>query len=84
MSADFGDGYRAAIRDVLWLADGRDRYRDPSVKPQVDTAAHIAQILGGAPEEAWGWLPSWLWDEWAARRIPHVDAWADTVAAEQC
>lgn len=62
----FEDGYQAAIADVRWLADARDRYVDERVQFQTSSVRQVADIVNGENDAA-GWLPSWLWDEWAAK-----------------
>lgn len=58
--------------ELRWLADARSRYETdvfPSIAREVQTARQLADIIerqtpvadGGA---GFGWIPSWLWDEW--------------------
>lgn len=66
-------GYADAIADLRWLADARDEYTSEDVKPAVMTARLLAEILAETTPVSdggtgWGWLPSWLWDEWDARK----------------
>ena len=79
----FDDGYAQAVDDVRWLADARAEYGPLGVKNAADyfalndservlhtqakTAGQIADMLGGTLDDAWGWLPSWRWDEWKDR-----------------
>lgn len=64
----FEHGYQAAIADMRWLADGRDRYTDERVQFQVRSVQQVARALDGDERAAEGWLPSWMWGEWAAKR----------------
>ena len=79
----FDDGYAQAVDDVRWLADARAEYGPLGVKNAADyfalndservlhtqtkTAEQIADMLDGTLDQAWGWLPSWRWDEWKDR-----------------
>lgn len=66
--ADLEPGYRAAIEDIRWLAQARDQYTHPEIQRDTDRARAIAEYLEGPWDEAWGWLPSWLWPDWQERR----------------
>jgi hypothetical protein len=66
------DNLRAA-RLLSWLADARDEYATgaraetaESIQNETATARHLARILRNGPDAAWGWLPSWQWDTYAA------------------
>lgn len=65
----------AVIRLIRFLAAGRKQYfhgdldhfhemtpMDKAIFEEYTTAEHIADILEGK-NDAQGWLPSWLWDE---------------------
>lgn len=71
------DDERATIiAELRWLAEAREKYQTdtfPSIAREVQTSRHLADILerkvpvaeGGA---GFGWIPSWLWDEWDQMR----------------
>lgn len=70
-------GYQAAIADMLWLAKGRDQYDDEMVQFQVRSVQQVARAMSGDEFAHQGWLPSWLWDQWEARKatpwVPRSD-----------
>lgn len=63
--------YEAAVRkamvdDLTWLADAREEYGpDPAIIKETDAVRVALSVAQGEP--AWGWLPSWRWDEWKQR-----------------
>ncbi|HTN58951.1 MAG TPA: hypothetical protein VL043_11845 [Protaetiibacter sp.] len=62
-------GWLAAASRLEELADGRDKYTpDPAghLEFQTSTARDLARYLRD-PEQAWGWLPSWLWAKFGLR-----------------
>jgi len=70
MADTFEEGYLSAIADLRWLADRRDEYTH--VAEEVGAVCLVAAILDGK-NDAVGWLPSWRWDEWAARKRYPLD-----------
>ena len=72
----FDDGYAAAVANLRWLADARDYYDLPDVKEHTDVVRHAADMVEKSPDEAWGWLPSHLWDEWSQRRLSDLNGGA--------
>jgi len=81
--SEFDRGYQRALADLAWLGDARARYlhvdvdtvhsldqlsdTDRTLYIETRTARHLGAILTGDNDGA-GWLPSWLWDDWAERR----------------
>lgn len=78
------EGYALAVGDVRWLAEARAQYSsfretgnvaeyralsepEQAIHNQVVTARQVGDLLTG-DDDGMGWLPSWLWDEWAERR----------------
>lgn len=51
--------------DLTWLADAREEYAHGDVVKETDAVRVALGVAQGEP--AWGWLPSWRWDEWKAR-----------------
>lgn len=77
-------GYAQAIADTKWLAEARAQYSsfretgnvadyfalsepERAIHNQVVTARQVADLLSG-DDDGMGWLPSWLWEDWEARR----------------
>lgn len=53
------------IDDLTWLADAREEYAHGDVIKETDAVRVALGVAQGEP--AWGWLPSWRWDEWKTR-----------------
>ncbi|MDN3309577.1 hypothetical protein QWJ90_01395 [Microbacterium oryzae] len=55
-----------AAANLRWLADARAEYDHEATQREAHAARLLADIIDGQ-NDASGWLPSWRWDEWAAR-----------------
>lgn len=51
--------------DLTWLADAREEYAHGDVIKETDAVRVALGVAQGEP--AWGWLPSWRWDDWKKR-----------------
>lgn len=61
MRAEYLSMPEEKAKKEYWNLNDSDR----AIYNQVATARQLARYLESGADEAWGWLPSWRWDDWA-------------------